>query len=86
MPHCGADCLAAVIYRASWPVERVIRGRLDDVRPKVKAACVTRTALILIGRVLAGHDFADSKLYDPAHHHVLIGHRRFQTRVATDHV
>ena len=70
-PHYGADCRAAVIYRASWPDELVIRGRLDDIRPKVKAAGITRTALILIGRVLAEHDFSDSKLYDPAHHHVL---------------
>ena len=70
-PHYGADCPAAVVYRASWPDEIVIRGRLDDIRPKVKAAGITRTALILVGRVLDDGDFPDSKLYDPAHHHVL---------------
>ena len=70
-PHSGADCPAAVVYRASWPDQRVIRGRLDDIRDKVKAAGITRTALILVGRVLGGADFPDSKLYDPAHHHVL---------------
>ncbi|MCH7872992.1 MAG: hypothetical protein IID33_14955, partial [Planctomycetes bacterium] len=47
-PHYGADCPAAVVYRASWPDEIVIRGRLDDIRAKVKAAAITRTALILV--------------------------------------
>ena len=70
-PHYGGDCPAAVVYRASWPDEIVIRGRLDDIRAKVKAAAITRTALILVGRALDGGGFPDSKLYDPAHHHVL---------------
>ena len=71
VPHYGADCPVAVVYRASWPDEIVLRGRLDDIRPKVKAAGITRTALILVGRALDGGGFPDSKLYDPAHHHVL---------------
>ena len=70
-PHYGADCPAAVVYRASWPDEVIIRGRLGDIRDRVKAAGITRTALILVGRVLGEQDFADSKLYDPAHSHVL---------------
>jgi precorrin-4/cobalt-precorrin-4 C11-methyltransferase len=70
-PHYGADCPAAVVYRASWPDEVIIRGRLGDIRDRVKAAGITRTALILVGRVLGEQDFADSKLYDPAHTHVL---------------
>ncbi len=70
-PHYGGDCPAAVVYRASWPDEIIIRGRLDHIRDRVKAAGITRTALILVGRVLDNGDFPDSKLYDPAHHHVL---------------
>ena len=70
-PHYGADCPAAVVYRASWPDEVIIRGRLGDIRDHVKAAGITRTALILVGRVLAEQDFPDSKLYDPAHSHLL---------------
>ena len=70
-PNYGGDCPVAVVYRASWPDEIIIRGRLDDIRPKVKAAGITRTALILVGRVLDDGDFPDSKLYDPTHHHVL---------------
>ena len=70
-PHYGGGCPAAVVYRASQPDERIIRGRLDDIRGKVKAAGITRTAVILVGRVLDESGFDDSKLYDPAHHHVL---------------
>ena len=70
-PIYGADCPAAVVYRASWPDQLVIRGTLADIRQKVRAAKITRTALILVGRVLEAADFDDSRLYDPAHAHVL---------------
>jgi len=75
-PHYGADCPVAVVYRASWPDERVIRGTLADIRGKVRAAKITRTALILVGRVLDETAFADSKLYDADHVHVLRPKRR----------
>ena len=70
-PHYGIDCPVAVVYRASWPDELVIDGTLADIRAKVRAAKITRTALILVGRVLAPADFKDSRLYDPGHVHVL---------------
>lgn len=70
-PHYGADCPVAVVYRASWPDERVIRGRLDTIRAEVRAAKITRTALILVGRVLDPAAFDDSRLYDPTHAHLL---------------
>jgi precorrin-4/cobalt-precorrin-4 C11-methyltransferase len=71
VPIYGAICPVAVVYRASWPDEQIIRGTLADIRAKVRAAKITRTALILVGRVLGDEDFVDSKLYDPAHAHVL---------------
>ena len=70
-PHYGTDCPVAVVYRASWPDELVIEGTLADIRAKVRAAKITRTALILVGRVLAPDEFEDSRLYDPGHVHVL---------------
>ena len=70
-PHYGPDCPVAVVCRASRPDERIVRGRLDDIQAKVKAAGIRRTALILVGRVLDARGFSDSKLYDPAHHHAL---------------
>ena len=71
IPHYGADCPVAVVYRASWPDELVLRGTLADIRDQVRGAKITRTALIIVGRVLGDAGFSDSKLYDPAHAHVL---------------
>ena len=71
-PHYGADCPVVIVYRASWPDQKVIRGTLADMREKVRAAKITRTALILVGPALSeSEDFRDSALYDPAHPHVL---------------
>jgi precorrin-4/cobalt-precorrin-4 C11-methyltransferase len=70
-PLYGADCPAAVVYHASWPDQAIFRGTLATIREQVKAAQITRTALIIVGRVLAADDFAESRLYAPDHHHVL---------------
>lgn len=70
-PHYGADCPVAVIYRASWPDQQIIRGTLSDIRGKVREAKITRTALIMVGRVLGEENFRDSALYDAEHTHVL---------------
>ena len=71
IPHYGADCPVAVVFRASWPDEQVIEGTLSDIRQKVREAKITRTALILVGRVLDPAAFTDSALYDADHVHVL---------------
>ncbi len=75
-PHYGPDCPVAVVYRATWPDQQVIRGTLADIRRKVRDAKITRTALVLVGPVLAAAGFADSKLYDPDHAHLLRPKRR----------
>lgn len=64
-PHYGADCPVAVVFRASWPDERVVTGTLEDIEAKVAAEPMERTALILIGRALGTEDFRESALYDP---------------------
>lgn len=71
MPHYGADCPVVVVYRVTWPDQQIIHGTLSTIAAKVRAAKITRTALILIGQVFAQHDFRNSALYDPAHEHVL---------------
>ncbi len=71
VPVCGGDCPVVVAFRVGWPDELLIHGTLDDIRDKVKQARITRTALILVGRVLEESDFRSSMLYDEAHHHVL---------------
>ena len=62
-PHYGGDCPIAVIYRASWPDEEKITGTLDDIVGKVQSTPIERTALILVGQVLAAEGFAESTLY-----------------------
>lgn len=57
---------AAVVYRASWPDQQVIRGTLIDLPQK--AAHIRKTALILVGDFL-GQTHTRSKLYDPAFSH-----------------
>ncbi|PCE22101.1 precorrin-4 C(11)-methyltransferase [Paraburkholderia acidicola] len=63
MPHYGATCPVAVVYRASWPDEERVSGTLADIVAKVKATDIERTALILVGRVLTAEKFSDSTLY-----------------------
>ena len=70
-PHYGPDCPVIVVYRVSWPDEKIIRGTLSTIAKKVRAAKLTRTALVLVGQVLDAHGFRDSALYDPQHEHVL---------------
>jgi precorrin-4/cobalt-precorrin-4 C11-methyltransferase len=70
-PVCGGDCPVAVLYRVSWPDQRIIRGTLATIRAQMRNQGITRTALILVGRALNAPDFADSRLYAPDHHHVL---------------
>ena len=70
-PHYGADCPVVVVYRVTWPDQMVIHGTLSTIAKKVREAKLTRTALILVGRVLDAHDFRESALYDGAHEHVL---------------
>lgn len=70
-PVYGEDCPVAVVFRASWPDQALLRGTLATIRAQVKAAGFTRTALIIIGRVLSRDDFSESRLYAADHHHVL---------------
>jgi precorrin-4/cobalt-precorrin-4 C11-methyltransferase len=63
-PHYGADCPVAIVYRASWPDERILQGTLATIASTVARAPIERTALILVGRVLTAADFRSSALYD----------------------
>jgi len=68
VPFYGADCPAAVVYRASWPEETIIRAALGELAAKVaEAGTIERTALILVGRALGASDFRESSLYDPGY-------------------
>ncbi|NNA05808.1 precorrin-4 C(11)-methyltransferase [Pseudomonas lundensis] len=69
-PHYGSDCPIAVIHRASWPDQDAATGTLADIVEKVQAKGFRRTALILVGRVLANDSFSESSLYRAGHAHL----------------
>ncbi len=53
----------AVVYKASWPDQKIVRGTLQDIAGKVKEAGIKKTALTVVGDFL-GDDHELSKLYD----------------------
>lgn len=59
---------AAIVYKASWPDEKIIRGDLGDIALMGEKAGINRTALVLVGGFL-GRDYERSKLYDPQFTH-----------------
>lgn len=61
-PAYGADCPVAVVYRASWPDEQIIRATLGTLKAAMNDG-ISRTALILVGPALAGEGFTESCLY-----------------------
>ncbi len=63
LPAYGSDCPAAVVWRASWPEERIIAGTLGTMAGLVASEPVERTAVILVGPALGASDFGDSALY-----------------------
>ncbi len=58
----------AVVYKASWPEEKIVTGTLLDIAEKVKAVGITKTALVTVGDFL-GDAYALSKLYDKTFTH-----------------
>ncbi|MFG1426391.1 precorrin-4 C(11)-methyltransferase [Roseixanthobacter glucoisosaccharinicivorans] len=60
----GADCPVAVVAKASWPDEKLVRGTLADIAAKIAADPIERMALILVGPALGARDFRESALYD----------------------
>jgi precorrin-4/cobalt-precorrin-4 C11-methyltransferase len=61
-PHYGTDCPVAVVWRASWPEQRIVCATLGTLIAAVGGE-MDRTALILVGRVLGAREFDDSRLY-----------------------
>ena len=64
-PHYGLDCPIAIVYRASWADEQIVRGTLGTILAESALSRLERTALILVGPALTSANFRDSALYDP---------------------
>ncbi len=60
--YYGPDCPAAVVFHASWPDEKIVRGTLADIGQKVAAEDIHKTAMIVVGQALS-RDIPVSKLY-----------------------
>jgi precorrin-4/cobalt-precorrin-4 C11-methyltransferase len=57
------DTPVAVVYKASWPEQKIVIGTLKNIAAKVKEAGITKTALTVVGDFL-GDEYSLSKLYD----------------------
>lgn len=54
----------AVVYRASWDDQKIVKGTLEDIAKKVKDEKITRTAIVIISDVIDPESYEYSKLYD----------------------
>jgi precorrin-4/cobalt-precorrin-4 C11-methyltransferase len=61
-PHYGPDCPVAVVWRASWPDQRVVKATLETLETAIGAE-MERTALILVGHAIGAESFDESRLY-----------------------
>ncbi len=73
-PFYGPECPVAIVARASWPDERILRGTLATIEALVASAPIERTATIFVGPGLTAEGFRESALYDAAYQ------RRFRGR------
>ena len=73
-PLYGPDCPVAVVVRASWPDERILRGTLATIAARLAEAPAERTALVLVGPAMDAEGFRESALYSPDYR------RRFRGR------
>jgi precorrin-4/cobalt-precorrin-4 C11-methyltransferase len=64
LTHYTKETPVAVVQKASWPDEKIVRGTLDDISSKVHASGITKTAMIIVGNVLDTKEITPSKLYD----------------------
>ena len=65
----AADTPVAVVEKASWPEQRIFRGTLTTIADQLVAAGVSRTAMVIVGDVLA-REYEQSRLYAPEFGHM----------------
>lgn len=80
-PYYGLDCPVVIAYRATWPDELYIKTTLGEMKEDVRKAKITRTALILVGKVFGDVGFRDSDLYNEHYSHVLRNKGKKKARV-----
>jgi precorrin-4/cobalt-precorrin-4 C11-methyltransferase len=65
IPFYGESCPVAIVYRATWPDERILQGSLASIVEQAAQSPMGRTALVLVGPALSARDFRESALYAP---------------------
>jgi precorrin-4/cobalt-precorrin-4 C11-methyltransferase len=60
---------AAVVYKATWDDETIVRGNLANIADKTQKARITKTALFIVGNVVKPTNYQFSKVYDPDFSH-----------------
>lgn len=69
IPNYGTDCPVAVVEKASWPEQRIVRGTLLNIAEKAQAIGIKSPAIIIVGDALANNNQAKSRLYDSSFNH-----------------
>ena len=62
-PLYGEDCPVAVVYRASWPDEKLVHSTLAGIQTAIAQSGIERSAIIFVGRSLGEAQFGESYLY-----------------------
>jgi precorrin-4/cobalt-precorrin-4 C11-methyltransferase len=69
LTHYKKETPVAVVQKASWPDEKIVRGTLEDISSKVHESGITKTAMIIVGNVFDTKKITPSKLYDRSFTH-----------------
>ena len=59
----------AVVYRASWKDQKIVKGTLGDIVKKIKSEKITKTAIVIFSDVIDSKSYEYSKLYDKKFSH-----------------
>ena len=54
----------AIVYKATWKEEKIIKGTIGTISKKVKEERIVKTALIIVGEVISPKEYEFSKVYD----------------------
>lgn len=83
MTSYATDTPVAVVYKASWPDEKIVSGTLTDIAQKVRQQDIGKTAMIVVGKVLK-KEFERSKLYDGSFAHGYRGKKNEDSSSSTN--
>ena len=67
----------AVVYRASWKDQKIVKGTLEDIVKKIRDEKITKTAIVIVSNVIDSKTYEYSKLYDKDFSH---GFRKSKTK------